>query len=139
MFVFFSTYTKWLLFNKLHTYKYTKMATDRKISDYSEKDKNKVLLEETFYVLSKRNAVFRVQLSANGLCLLKESSEIVKKQTIPIKDIIGCQCMRSRRRSRSASSCVCQSLPRTPALKAIDENTSKSFIQKNVFFFNLNP
>lgn len=100
------------------------MAVDRKIGDFTEVANSKVLLEETFYVLSKKNTVFRVQLSASGLCLLKESGDIVKKQTINIKDIIGCQSMRSKRRSRSVASCVCQSLPRTPALKVVDENSS---------------
>lgn len=92
------------------------MAGDRKITNFYDLD-SKILLEETFYVLSKKNTVFRVQLSASGLSLLKESNNVIKKQTILINDIIGCHCLRSKRRSKTAS-CVCHSLSRTPAAKS---------------------
>lgn len=92
------------------------MAVDKKITDYCDLG-SKILLEETFYVLSKKNTVFRVQLSSSGLSLLKESNNVIKKQTILINDIIGCHCLRSKRRSKTAS-CVCHSLSRTPAAKA---------------------
>lgn len=80
---------------------------------------SKVLLEETFYVLSKKNTVFRVQLSSSGLSLLKESNNVIKKQTILINDIIGCHCLRSKKRSKTAS-CVCQSLSKPPVKDADD-------------------
>lgn len=54
-------------------------------------------LEETFYILSKKNAVYRVKLSEKGLCMIKEVNGNVKTETIDLEDIIGCRCMRSKR------------------------------------------
>lgn len=99
------------------------MAVDKKVNNCCDLG-NKILLEETFYVLSKKNTVFRVQLTCAGLSLLKESNNVIKKQTILINDIIGCHCLRSKRRSKTAS-CVCHSLSRTPTAKEGDESLSE--------------
>lgn len=94
------------------------METDNKAEDLP---RERVLLEETFYVLTKKNSVFRVRLTKNGLSLIKECENNFKEQTIPIKDIIGCRCMRSKKQRKS---CSCQSLPRT-SLKVVDENSGE--------------
>nr|XP_022906176.1 sphingosine kinase 2-like [Onthophagus taurus] len=81
----------------------------------------RILLEETFYVLTKKNSVFRVRLTTGGLSLIKESQSHVKEQTIPTKDIVGCRCLRSK---KPTTSCSCQSLPRAGGgLKVVDENS----------------
>lgn len=81
----------------------------------------RILLEETFYVLTKKNSVFRVRLTKKGLSLIKESDNQEKKQTIPTRDIIGCKCLRSK---KSTTSCSCQSLPRT-TLRVVEENSGE--------------
>ena len=78
----------------------------------------KVLLEETFYILTKKNSVFRVRLTDNGLSLIKEGDNS-KVQTIRIKDIVGCKSLRSK---KSTTSCACQSLPRNN-LKVVEEDS----------------
>ncbi|KAL3284425.1 hypothetical protein HHI36_018584 [Cryptolaemus montrouzieri] len=83
-------------------------------------NQNKILLEETFYVLTKKNCVFRVKLLKKGLSLVKESESHLKEQLIPINDIIGCRCLRSKKPERS---CSCQSLPRSSSLKVVEENS----------------
>ncbi|XP_033215848.1 sphingosine kinase 2-like isoform X2 [Belonocnema kinseyi] len=64
------------------------------------------VLEETFYITSKKNTIYRVKLTDKGLSLQKESNGTTKTETIPLIDIIGCRCMRSKR--QSAGSCVCR-------------------------------
>ncbi|XP_014279332.1 sphingosine kinase 1 [Halyomorpha halys] len=54
-------------------------------------------LEESFYLISKKNTIYRVKLSEKGICLQKECSGIIKTQTVLLEDIVGCRCMRSRR------------------------------------------
>ncbi|XP_045464751.1 sphingosine kinase 2-like [Harmonia axyridis] len=83
-------------------------------------NQNKILLEETFYVLTKKNCVFRVRLLKKGLSLVKENESHLKEQLIPINDIIGCRCLRSKKPERS---CSCQSLPRSTSLKVVEENS----------------
>lgn len=56
-----------------------------------------VTLEETFYLISKKNTVYRVKLSEKGLCLQKDCNGHIKTQTIVLEDVIGCRCMRSKR------------------------------------------
>jgi sphingosine kinase len=85
-----------------------------------EASQSRVLLEETFYVLTKKNCVFRVRLSKTGLCLVKESDNNIKEQVIPIQDIIGCRCLRSKKQSKN---CSCQSIPRSTNLKVVEENS----------------
>lgn len=99
------------------------MALDKKANSCCDLG-SKILLEETFYVLSKKNTVFRVQLSSSGLSLLKESNNAIKKQTILTGDIIGCHCLRSKKRSKAAS-CVCHSMSKTPPNKDGDESLSE--------------
>ncbi|KAG5870516.1 hypothetical protein JTB14_006772 [Gonioctena quinquepunctata] len=81
---------------------------------------NRILLEETFYVITKRNCVFRVRLTRKGLCLIKETENNVKEQLIPIRDIIGCRCLRSKKQSKR---CVCQSIPRSTSLEVVEESS----------------
>lgn len=63
------------------------------------------LLEETFYVTSKKNTYYKVRLTEKGLSLEKDNNGTTKVETIILNDIIGCRCMRSKR--KSAGSCVC--------------------------------
>ncbi|KAG6804329.1 sphingosine kinase 2 isoform X1 [Apis mellifera caucasica] len=63
------------------------------------------LLEETFYVTSKKNTYYKVRLTEKGLSLEKDNNGTTKVETIVLNDIIGCRCMRSKR--KSAGSCVC--------------------------------
>lgn len=65
------------------------------------------VLEETFYVTSKKNTYYKVKLTEKGLSLQKDSNGSTKIETIPLNDIIGCRCMRSKRRS-AAGSCACR-------------------------------
>lgn len=85
--------------------------------------KDQIYLEETFYILSKKNSVFRVRLTSRGLSLTKETEGSSKEQTILLRDIIGSKCMRSKRRRPGASSCVCSSLVGNQQLKVVDENS----------------
>ncbi|XP_066992141.2 sphingosine kinase 1 [Anabrus simplex] len=78
-----------------------------------------VVLEETFYILSKKNTVYRVKLTEKGLSLQKESNGSTKIETIRINDIVGCRCMRSKR--RSGASCVCH-----PSARRVVEDHSGS-------------
>lgn len=63
------------------------------------------LLEEIFYVTSKKNTYYKVRLTEKGLSLEKDNNGATKVETIVLNDIIGCRCMRSKR--KSAGSCVC--------------------------------
>lgn len=63
------------------------------------------VLEETFYVTSKKNTYYKVRLTEKGLSLEKDNNGASKVETIALNDIIGCRCMRSKR--KSAGSCVC--------------------------------
>lgn len=70
-----------------------------------------VYLVETFYISSKKNTVFQVRLTEKGLSLRKESNGSSKEQTILVQDIIGCRCLRSKRKRNATSSCACSTLP----------------------------
>nr|XP_023018874.1 sphingosine kinase 2-like [Leptinotarsa decemlineata]XP_023018876.1 sphingosine kinase 2-like [Leptinotarsa decemlineata] len=85
-----------------------------------DENSNRILLEETFYVLTKKNCVFRVRLTRKGLCLIKESEHNIKEQLIPIRDIIGSRCLRSKKQSRQ---CVCHSIPRSSSLEVVEESS----------------
>ncbi|RVE53712.1 hypothetical protein evm_001604 [Chilo suppressalis] len=93
------------------------------LGDGHPDSKEHVYLEETFYILSKKNSVFRVRLTSKGLSLTKETEGNSKEQTILLGDIIGSKCMRSKRRRPGASSCVCSSLVGSQQLKVVDENS----------------
>ncbi|KAJ8955775.1 hypothetical protein NQ317_018948 [Molorchus minor] len=83
---------------------------------------NQTLLEETFYVLSKKNCVFRVRLTRNGLCLVKESEKNIKEQIIPIRDIVGCRCLRSKKQPKG---CTCQSIPHSSSLEVVEDTSGE--------------
>lgn len=97
------------------------------VSNVKEKEnvdcKEQVYLEETFYILSKKKSVFRVRLTSKGLSLTKETDDSSKEQTIPLRDIIGSKCMRSKRRRAGVGSCVCSSLVGHQQLKVVEENS----------------
>lgn len=76
------------------------------------------VLQETFYILSKKNTVYRVKLSEKGLSLAKETNGNTKSEMIGLDDIIGCRCMRSKR--KPGPSCACRPSGRKD-LKASDE------------------
>lgn len=86
-----------------------------------------IYLVETFYISSKKNTVFQVRLTEKGLCLRKESNGTSKEQTILLKYIIGCRCLRSKRKKNSGSGCACSSLPAVKQnhLKVVDENSGE--------------
>ncbi|XP_017775948.1 PREDICTED: sphingosine kinase 2-like [Nicrophorus vespilloides] len=81
----------------------------------------RILLEETFHVLTKKNSVFRVRLTRNGLSLIKETDNQIKETLISTRDIIGCRCLRSK---KETSTCSCQSLPRA-TMNAVEENSGE--------------
>ncbi|CAH1992167.1 unnamed protein product [Acanthoscelides obtectus] len=85
-----------------------------------EETQNQILLEETFYVLTKKHCVFKVRLTKTGLCLIKESEHNIKEQVIPIRDVIGCRCLRSKKQSKH---CTCQSIPRSNSLEVVEESS----------------
>ncbi|XP_053674349.1 sphingosine kinase 1-like, partial [Anopheles nili] len=84
-----------------------------------------VYMTEIFFISSKKNTVFEVRLTDKGLCLKKQSNGSTKEQTIPLKDIIGCRCLRSKRRSRGSSSCTCASISSSNQLKVVEENSDE--------------
>nr|XP_018901171.1 PREDICTED: sphingosine kinase 2-like [Bemisia tabaci] len=63
------------------------------------------ILEETFYILSKKNCVFKVKLLKVGICLQKERNGLLTSEIVLLDDIIGSRCMRSKR--RASDNCVC--------------------------------
>lgn len=83
-------------------------------------NRNQVLLEETFYVLTKKNCVFKVRLTLIGLSLIKESNKNIKEQLISIHDIIGSRCFRSKKQT---GRCVCQSIQRSNSLEVVEDNS----------------
>ncbi|ENN79792.1 hypothetical protein YQE_03848, partial [Dendroctonus ponderosae] len=91
------------------------------IKTSEETNQNKTLLEETFYVLSKKKNTFKVRLTQKGLHLIRDNDDNIKEQIIQLKDIIGCQCLRSKKRARH---CTCQSLPRSDSLQVVEENST---------------
>jgi sphingosine kinase len=83
-----------------------------------------VVLEETFYILSKKNAVYRVRLTEKGISLQKESNGGTKIEIIRINDIVGCRCLRSKRRSTGSCACHPNAIRRNN-LRVVDENSSE--------------
>lgn len=92
-------------------------------NESSDGEKTTVHLVETFYITSKKNTVFRVKLTEKGLNLRKETAVSAKEQTILLQDIIGCRCLRSKRKRGKVSSCTCAALPGPTDLKVVDENS----------------
>lgn len=68
--------------------------------------RSSTVLEETFYTTSKKNTYYRVKLSEKGLSLQKESNGSTKTETINLRDITGCRCLRSKK--RTGGSCACR-------------------------------
>lgn len=93
------------------------------LNETSDGENSMVHLVETFYITSKKNTVFRVKLTEKGLNLRKETSQSAKEQTIPIEDIIGCRCLRSKRKRGKVASCTCAALPGPTDLKVVEENS----------------
>lgn len=83
-------------------------------------NRNQILLEETFYVLTKKNCVFKVRLTLLGLSLIKESNKNIKEQLISINDIIGSRCFRSKKQT---GKCVCQSIQRSNSLEVVEDSS----------------
>lgn len=100
------------------------------VADYSfitkELSEGKVYLKETFYISSKKNQCFIVNLTDNGLCLRKESGSSSKEQIIAINDIIGCRCLRSQkkkaRRGKPLATCTCSSVPRDKSRVVVEDD-----------------
>lgn len=88
-------------------------------SNDTENEMSDIYLAETFYIISKRNTIFRVNLSEKGLMLQKETKISTKEQTISLHDIIGCRCLRSKRKRQKS----CTALPVSTELKVVDENS----------------
>ncbi|XP_077267256.1 sphingosine kinase 2 [Temnothorax americanus] len=78
----------------------------RRTMEDSVQGASNAVLEEIFYVTSKRNTYYKVKLTEKGLSLRKEHNGAAKIETIALGDIIGCRCMRSKR--RNAGSCACR-------------------------------
>jgi len=79
-----------------------------------------VVLQETFYILSKKNTTYSVRLTEKGLSLVRESNGNTKTETIMLDDIIGCRCLRSKR--KSGGSCACRPNGKKD-MKVVEENT----------------
>lgn len=92
--------------------------------DLDEKP-TKVYLVETFYISSKKNTVFQVRLTEEGLVLRKETNGTVKEQTILLSEIIGCRCLRSKRKSNGRTACTCSALPGPTQLKVVEANSGE--------------
>ena len=89
-----------------------------------------IYLTETFYITSKKNTVFQVRLTSEGLVLRKESNGTAKEQRILLKDIIGCRCLRSKKSSKKngkvSSKCSCALPGGSPAqLKVVEANSGE--------------
>lgn len=76
------------------------------------------VLEEIFYVTSRKNTYYKVRLTEKGLSLHKEHNGTAKSETIALGDIIGCRCMRSKR--RNAGSCACRPGASKSQLKLVE-------------------
>ncbi|XP_076176805.1 sphingosine kinase 2 isoform X2 [Ptiloglossa arizonensis] len=81
------------------------MKDNQRVMEDGGQVHSSTLLEETFYVTSKKNTYYKVRLTEKGLSLEKDNNGATKVETIVLNDIIGCRCMRSKR--KSAGSCVC--------------------------------
>ncbi|XP_059471901.1 sphingosine kinase 2-like isoform X2 [Neocloeon triangulifer] len=90
-----------------------------------QQQRGAVLLEETFYIFNKKKTVYRVKLTEKGLSLQKESNGNSKSETIQLDDIVGCRCMRRKR--RKSESCVCR--PMTPGrrtgIAVVEQNSAE--------------
>ena len=78
------------------------------------------LLEETFYIFSKKNTVYKVKLTEKGLSLVKENNGQTKTETIRIDDIVGAHCMRSKAKVQGGP-CVCGPNSKKKDLKMVED------------------
>lgn len=81
------------------------------------------LLEETFYIFSKKNTVYKVKLTEKGLSLVKESNGQTKTETIRIDDIVGAHCARSKAKAHGGP-CVCGPNSKKKNLKVVEDYQS---------------
>lgn len=93
-------------------------------------DQPSVYLVETFYITSKKNTVFQVRLTEKGLSLRKKSNGSSKEQTILLEDIIGCRCLRSKRKRNT--SCACSSVPGNESKLRVVEDSSVDLDESDV-------
>lgn len=89
----------------------------------NSQDQPSVYLVETFYITSKKNTIFQVRLTEKGLSLRKKSNGSSKEQTILLEDIIGCRCLRSKRKRNATASCACSSLPGESQLRVVEDSS----------------
>lgn len=107
----------------MNTHQQQQPPSSQSQNETSDGENTTVHLVETFYITSKKNTVFRVKLTEKGLNLRKETSVSAKEQTILVQDIIGCRCLRSKRKRGKVSSCTCAALPGPADLKVVEENS----------------
>lgn len=94
------------------------------VGNAENRNTGSIQLVETFYVTSKKNTVYYVKLTEKGLTLRKETNVSAKEQTILLQDIIGCRCLRSKRKRKNASSCTCAALHGPTELKVVEESST---------------
>lgn len=80
-----------------------------------------VILEETFYIFSKKNTIYKVKLAEKGLILEKETNGQTRKEAIRIDDVIGARCMRNQHKSTS-NSCACGPNSKKSDPQVVEEN-----------------
>ncbi|KAK6632643.1 hypothetical protein RUM43_013411 [Polyplax serrata] len=80
------------------------------------------LLEETFYIFSKKNILYRVKLSEKGLSLVKESNGQSKTETIRVDDIVGAHCTRSKTKLQQGGPCVCGPNSKRKDVKVVEDS-----------------
>lgn len=89
-----------------------------------------VYLTETFYITSKKNTIFQVRLTSQGLVLRKECNGTAKEQKVLLRDIIGCRCLRSKKKARrngkaTSSSCSCSLPGSAQQLKVVEADSGE--------------
>lgn len=63
------------------------------------------ILEGNFYASSKKSSFYQVKLNERYLGVVKSSGTIIKTKIISLHDVIGCRCL--RRRKRVGEKCDC--------------------------------
>lgn len=89
-----------------------------------------VYLTETFYITSKKNTIFQVRLTSQGLVLRKECNGTAKEQKVLLRDIIGCRCLRSKKKLKrngkaTSSSCSCSLPGSAQQLKVVEADSGE--------------
>ncbi|XP_066590910.1 sphingosine kinase 1-like [Prorops nasuta] len=101
------------------------------MEDDGQLHSSSAVLEETFYVTSKKNTYYKVKLTEKGLSLQKETNGSTKTETISLGDIIGCRCMRSKR--KPTGSCVCGPGASKSQLKVVESTNPEAFQANDEF------